>query len=136
MACISDFSSASADKFSQRPNSFTIRKTMAYSIHNFLRKTTEKTKALDQMASYIHQNTDMKVYLFLNLDDYADFEAIQEHYHGRIKWVVNSVETCPFGFLESCPLKLIQELGKPVYTNKRKIRENKPSSLLFLTYRD
>ena len=32
--------------------------------------------------------------------------------------------------------KLIQELGKPVYTNKRKIRENKPSSLLFLTYRD
>ena len=55
------------------------------------------------MASYIHQNTDMKVYLFLNLDDYADFEAIQEHYHGRIKWVVNIVETCPFGFLESCP---------------------------------
>jgi len=33
-------------------------------------------------------------------------------------------------------MKLIQELGKPVYTNKRKIRENKPSSLLFLTYRD
>ena len=55
------------------------------------------------MASYIHQNTDMKVYLFLNLDDYADFEAIQEHYHGRIKWVVNIVETCPLGFLESCP---------------------------------
>ena len=55
------------------------------------------------MASYIHQNTDMKVYLFLNLDDYADFEAIQEHYHRRIKWVVNIVETCPFGFLESCP---------------------------------
>ena len=45
----------------------------------------------------------MKVYLFLNLDDYADFEALQEHHHGRIKWVVNSVETCPFGFLESCP---------------------------------
>jgi len=79
MACISDFSSASADKFSHRPNSLPIRKTMAYSIHHFLRKTTEKTKALDQMASYIHQNTDMKVYLFLNLDDYADFEAIQEH---------------------------------------------------------
>ena len=76
---------------------------MAYSIHNFLRKTTEKTKALDQMASYIHQNTDMKLYLFLNLDNYADFEALQEHYHGRIKWVVNSVETCPFGFLEFCP---------------------------------
>ena len=33
-------------------------------------------------------------------------------------------------------VKLIQELGKPVYANKRKIRENKPSSLLFLTYRD
>ena len=32
--------------------------------------------------------------------------------------------------------KLIQSLGKPVYTNKRKIRENKPSSLLFLTYKD
>ncbi len=41
------------------------------------------------MASYIHQNTNMKVYLFLTLDDYADFEALQEHYHGRIKWVVN-----------------------------------------------
>ena len=26
---------------------------MAYSIHHFLRKTTEKTKALDQIASYI-----------------------------------------------------------------------------------
>jgi len=26
-------------------------------------------------------------------------------------------------------------LGKPVYTNKRKIRENKPSSLVFLTSR-
>jgi len=76
---------------------------MAYSIHHFLRKTTEKTKALDQMASYIRQNTDMKVYLFLNLDNYADFEALQEHYHGRIKWVVNIVETCPFGFLEFCP---------------------------------
>lgn len=55
------------------------------------------------MASYIRQNTDMKVYLFLNLDDYADFEALQGHYHGRIKWVVNIVETCPFGFLEFCP---------------------------------
>ena len=37
---------------------------------------------------------------------------------------------------ENATKKLIQELGKPVYTNKRKIRENKPSSLLFLTYRD
>ena len=27
-------------------------------------------------------------------------------------------------------MKLIQELGKPVYTNKRKIRENKPSRKL------
>lgn len=76
---------------------------MAYSIHNFLRKTTEKTKALDQMASYIHQNTDMKLYLFLTLDDYADFEALQEHHHGHIKWVVNVAETSPFGFLEPCP---------------------------------
>jgi len=38
--------------------------------------------------------------------------------------------------IASSIMKLIQELGKPVYTNKRKIRENKPSSLLFLTYRD
>ena len=45
----------------------------------------------------------MKVYLFLNLDNYADFEALQEHHHGHIKWVVNVAETSPFGFLESCP---------------------------------
>lgn len=32
---------------------------MAYSIHHFA-KNNGKTKALDQMASYIHQNTDMK----------------------------------------------------------------------------
>ena len=103
MTYFSDLLPAGADRFSQQLNRLPIRKTMTYSIHNFLRKTTEKTKALDQMASYIHQNTDMKVYLFLNLDNYADFEALQEHYHGRIKWVVNIVETCPFGFLEFCP---------------------------------
>ncbi len=44
---------------------------MAYSIYNFLRNTKEKTKALDQMASYIHHNTDMKVYLFLTLEAYS-----------------------------------------------------------------
>jgi hypothetical protein len=49
------------------------------------------------MASYIHQNTDMKLYLFLTLDDYAEFEAIQKHYCGRIQWVVNGAEISPFG---------------------------------------
>ena len=48
---------------------------MTYSIYNFLRNTKEKTKALDQMASYIHHNTDMKVYLFLTLENYAEFEV-------------------------------------------------------------
>ena len=33
-------------------------------------------------------------------------------------------------------LKLIQLLGKSIYINKRKIRKNMPSSLVFLTYRD
>ena len=69
---------------------------MTYSIYNFLRNTKEKTKALDQMASYIYHNTDMKVYLFLTLENYAEFEAIQEHHHGRIVWVVNAAGTGPF----------------------------------------
>ena len=73
---------------------------MTYSIYNFLRNTKEKTKALDQMASYIHHNTDMKVYLFLTLENYAEFEAIQEHHHGRIVWAVNAVGTGPFEALD------------------------------------
>jgi len=73
---------------------------MTYSIYSFLRNTKEKTKALDQMASYIHHNTDMKVYLFLTLENYAEFEAIQEHYHGRIVWAVNAAGTVPFGALD------------------------------------
>ena len=73
---------------------------MPYSIYNFLRNTKEKTKALDQMASYIHHNTDMKVYLFLTLENYAEFEAIQEHHHGRIVWAVNAADTGPFGALD------------------------------------
>ena len=73
---------------------------MTYSIYNFLRNTKEKTKALDQMASYIHHNNDMKVYLFLTLENYAEFEAIQEHYHGRIVWAVNAAGTVPFGALD------------------------------------
>ena len=32
--------------------------------------------------------------------------------------------------------KLIQPLGKSIYINKRKIRKNMLSSLIFLTYRD
>ena len=73
---------------------------MTYSIYNFLRNTKEKTKALDQMASYIHHNTDMKVYLFLTLENYAEFEAIQEHHHGRIVWAVNAADTGPFEALD------------------------------------
>ena len=73
---------------------------MTYSIYNFLRNTKEKTKALDQMASYIHHNIDMKVYLFLTLENYAEFEVIQEHYHGRIVWAVNAAGTVPFGALD------------------------------------
>ena len=73
---------------------------MTYSIYNFLRNTKEKTKALDQMASYIHHNTDMKVYLFLTLENYAEFEVIQEHHHGRIVWAVNAVGTGPFEALD------------------------------------
>jgi hypothetical protein len=49
------------------------------------------------MASYIHQNTDTKLYLLLTLEDYAEFEAIQKHYYGRIQWVANAAEINPFG---------------------------------------
>ena len=70
---------------------------MGYSEHRFRRIVAEETKPLEQMASYIHQNTDMKLYLFLTLDDYAEFEAIQKHYCGRIQWVVNGAEISPFG---------------------------------------
>jgi len=49
------------------------------------------------MASYIHQNTDMKLYLLLTLEDYAEFEAIQKHYYGQIQWVANAAEINPFG---------------------------------------
>ena len=70
---------------------------MEYSEHRFRRIVAEETKPLEQMASYIHQNTDMKLYLFLTLDDYAEFEAIQKHYCGRIQWVVNGAEISPFG---------------------------------------
>ena len=70
---------------------------MGYSEHRFRRIVAEETKPLEQMASYIHQNTDMKLYLFLTLEDYAEFEAIQKHYYGRIQWVVNGAEISPFG---------------------------------------
>lgn len=70
---------------------------MEYSEHRFRRIVAEETKPLEQMASYIHQNTDMKLYLFLTLDDYAEFEAIQKHYYGRIQWVANGAEISPFG---------------------------------------
>jgi hypothetical protein len=39
----------------------------------------------------------MKLYLFLTLDDYAEFEAIQKHYYGQIQWVANGAEINPFG---------------------------------------
>ena len=53
---------------------------MEYTEHRFRRIVAEETKPLEQMASYIHQNTDMKLYLLLTLEDYAEFEAIQKHY--------------------------------------------------------
>ena len=42
----------------------------------------------------------MKVYLFLTLENYAEFEAIQEHHHGRIVWAVNAASTGPFEALD------------------------------------
>jgi len=70
---------------------------MEYSEYRFRRIVAEETKPLEQMASYIHQNTDMKLYLLLTLEDYAEFEAIQKHYYGRIQWVANAAEISPFG---------------------------------------
>ena len=70
---------------------------MEYSEYRFRRIVAEETKPLEQMASYIHQNTDTKLYLLLTLEDYAEFEAIQKHYYGRIQWVVNGAEISPFG---------------------------------------
>ena len=45
---------------------------MEYTEHRFRRIVAEETKPLEQMASYIHQNTDMKLYLLLTLEDYAE----------------------------------------------------------------
>ena len=88
---------------------------MTYSIYNFLRNTKEKTKALDQMALYIHHNTNMKVYLFLTLENYAEFEAIQEHHHGRIVWAVNAAGTGPFETLDPYSFSgLVEFDGKDV----------------------
>ena len=70
---------------------------MEYTEHRFRRIVAEKTKPLEQMASYIHQNTDTKLYLLLTLEDYAEFEAIQKHYYGQIQWVANAAEINPFG---------------------------------------
>lgn len=94
---------------------------MGYSQHRFRRIVAEETKPLEQMASYIHQNTDMKLYLFLTLDDYAEFEAIQEHYYGRIQWVVNVAETSPFGSMIPLPFYgLVEFDGKDANINPAK----------------
>jgi len=44
---------------------------MEYSQHRFRRIVAEETKPLEQMASYIHQNTDMKLYLFLIMGGFS-----------------------------------------------------------------
>ena len=94
---------------------------MEYSEYRFRRIVAEETKPLEQMASYIHQNTDMKLYLFLTLDDYAEFEAIQKHYYGRIQWVVNVAETSPFGSMIPLPFYgLVEFDGKDVNINPAK----------------
>ena len=94
---------------------------MEYSEHRFRRIVAEETKPLEQMASYIHQNTDMKLYLFLTLDDYAEFEAIQKHYCGRIQWVVNVAETSPFGSMIPLPFYgLVEFDGKDANINPAK----------------
>ena len=94
---------------------------MGYSQHRFRRIIAEETKPLEQMASYIHQNTDMKLYLFLTLDDYAEFEAIQKHYYGRIQWVVNVAETSPFGSMIPLPFYgLVEFDGKDANINPAK----------------
>ena len=94
---------------------------MEYSQHRFRRIVAEETKPLEQMASYIHQNTDMKLYLFLTLDDYAEFEAIQKHYYGRIQWVVNVAETSPFGSMIPLPFYgLVEFDGKDANINPAK----------------
>ena len=94
---------------------------MEYTEHRFRRIVAEETKPLEQMASYIHQNTDMKLYLFLTLDDYAEFEAIQEHYYGRIQWVVNVAETSPFGSMIPLPFYgLVEFDGKDANINPAK----------------
>ena len=94
---------------------------MEYSEYRFRRIVAEETKPLEQMASYIHQNTDMKLYLFLTLDDYAEFEAIQKHYYGRIQWVVNVAETSPFGSMIPLPFYgLVEFDGKDANNNPAK----------------
>jgi len=63
----------------------------------------------------------MKLYLFLTLDDYAEFEAIQKHYCGRIQWVVNVAETSPFGSMIPLPFYgLVEFDGKDANINPAK----------------
>ena len=94
---------------------------MEYTEHRFRRIVAEETKPLEQMASYIHQNTDMKLYLLLTLDDYAEFEAIQKHYCGRIQWVFNGAEISPFGsILPPSFYGLVEFDGKDVNINPAK----------------
>jgi len=63
----------------------------------------------------------MKLYLFLTLDDYAEFEAIQNHYYGRIQWVVNVAETSPFGSMIPLPFYgLVEFDGKDANINPAK----------------
>lgn len=74
---------------------------MEYSEHRFRRIVAEETKPLEQMASYIHQNTDMKLYLFLTLEDYA--------------------ETSPFGSMIPLPFYgLVEFDGKDANINPAK----------------
>ena len=94
---------------------------MEYSQHRFRRIIAEETKPLEQMASYIHRNTDMKLYLLLTLEDYAEFEAIQKHYYGRIQWVANAAEISPFGSILPPPFYgLVEFDGKDANINPAK----------------
>lgn len=75
---------------------------MECSTYDFRRPRAEETLILYRMATSIHQNTDMKIYLFPPLAERADFAMVEEWFHGGTLRIEGEAErlskfppTCP-----------------------------------------
>ena len=75
---------------------------MECSTYDFRRPRAEETLILYRMATSIHQNTDMKIYLFPPPAERADFAMLEEWFHGGTLRIEGEAErlskfppTCP-----------------------------------------